>query len=41
MTRPEFKKVILFDGVCVLCSAAVNFVIKRDRKDGALHDNGA
>ncbi|MCJ7627464.1 MAG: thiol-disulfide oxidoreductase DCC family protein [Longimicrobiales bacterium] len=33
MTRPDFKKVILFDGVCVLCSAAVNFVIKRDRRD--------
>ena len=27
------KKVILFDGVCNLCNASVNFVIKRDRHD--------
>ena len=27
------KKVILFDGVCNLCNAAVTFVIKRDRND--------
>ena len=27
------KKIILFDGVCNLCSGSVNFVIKRDRKD--------
>ncbi len=27
------KKVILFDGVCNLCNSAINFVIKRDKKD--------
>ena len=27
------KKIILFDGVCNLCSSAVTFVIKRDKKD--------
>ncbi len=27
------KKIILFDGVCNLCNAAVLFVIKRDKKD--------
>jgi predicted DCC family thiol-disulfide oxidoreductase YuxK len=26
------EKIILFDGVCNLCSAAVQFVIKRDKK---------
>lgn len=26
-------KIILFDGVCNLCNASVNFVIKRDKKD--------
>ncbi len=26
-------KIILFDGVCNLCNATVNFVIKRDKKD--------
>lgn len=29
----EHKKIILFDGVCNLCNAAVLFVIKRDKKD--------
>ena len=33
MSRPEFKKVILFDGACNLCNSAVTFVIDRDRKD--------
>ncbi|HNG43482.1 MAG TPA: DCC1-like thiol-disulfide oxidoreductase family protein, partial [Cyclobacteriaceae bacterium] len=28
LTKPE--SVILFDGVCNLCSGAVQFVIKRD-----------
>lgn len=36
------KSVILFDGVCNLCNASVDFVIKRDRKDrfrvGALQE---
>lgn len=26
-------KIILFDGVCNLCNASVNFVIQRDKKD--------
>ncbi|MEW7291999.1 thiol-disulfide oxidoreductase DCC family protein [Aquimarina sp. 2304DJ70-9] len=29
----EGKKIILFDGVCNLCNSAINFVIKRDKKD--------
>lgn len=29
----EGKKIILFDGVCNLCNNAVNFIIKRDKKD--------
>lgn len=27
------EKIILFDGVCNLCSSVVQFVIKRDKKD--------
>ncbi len=27
------KKIILFDGVCNLCNGAVQFVIKRDKRD--------
>ncbi|PWA04375.1 thiol-disulfide oxidoreductase DCC family protein [Flavobacterium psychrotolerans] len=30
---PKDKKIILFDGVCNLCDAAVQFVIKHDTKD--------
>jgi len=30
---PKDKKIILFDGVCNLCDATVQFIIKRDRKD--------
>lgn len=30
---PINKKIILFDGVCNLCSSAVQFIIKHDRKD--------
>lgn len=30
---PKGKKIILFDGVCNLCSNAVNFIIERDKKD--------
>ncbi len=26
-------KIILFDGVCNLCNGAINFVIKRDKKE--------
>lgn len=29
----ENKKIILFDGVCNLCNGAIQFVIKRDKKD--------
>ncbi len=29
----EGKKIILFDGVCNLCNSAINFIIKRDKKD--------
>ena len=29
---PENEKIILFDGVCNLCSASVQFVLKHDRK---------
>lgn len=27
------KKIVLFDGVCNLCTSTVKFIIKRDRKD--------
>lgn len=30
---PKDKKIILFDGVCNLCDATVQFIIKRDSKD--------
>ena len=30
---PEHKKLILFDGVCNLCDASVQYIIKHDRKD--------
>ena len=30
---PKEKKIILFDGVCNFCDAAVQFIIKRDKKD--------
>lgn len=30
---PKDKKIILYDGVCNLCNAAVNFVIKHDKRD--------
>jgi predicted DCC family thiol-disulfide oxidoreductase YuxK len=29
----EEKKIILFDGVCNLCSSSVQFIIKRDKKN--------
>ncbi|WP_222984243.1 thiol-disulfide oxidoreductase DCC family protein [Flagellimonas meishanensis] len=29
----ESKKIILFDGICNLCNGAVQFIIKRDKKD--------
>ena len=30
---PQDKKIILFDGLCILCDASVQFIIKRDTKD--------
>lgn len=33
MTIGEGKSVILFDGVCNLCNATVQFIIKRDNHD--------
>jgi predicted DCC family thiol-disulfide oxidoreductase YuxK len=30
---PQLKKIILFDGLCNLCDASVQFIIKRDTKD--------
>jgi predicted DCC family thiol-disulfide oxidoreductase YuxK len=33
MNFPENTAVILFDGICNLCNASVNLVIKHDRKD--------
>jgi len=30
---PKDKRIILFDGVCNLCDATVQFLIKRDKKD--------
>ena len=30
---PINKKIILFDGVCNLCEASIQFVIKNDKKD--------
>jgi len=30
---PKGKKIILFDGVCNLCSSAVQYVIQRDKND--------
>lgn len=32
MVQPG-KKIVLFDGVCNLCNGAVQFVIRRDRRD--------
>lgn len=33
VTSAENKKIILFDGVCNLCNGAIQYVIKRDKKD--------
>ncbi len=33
MELPLNKKIILFDGVCNLCNRAVQFIIRKDRKD--------
>jgi len=34
MTDTATSPIVLFDGVCVLCSRAVRFVLKRDRRKG-------
>ncbi|MFV8343274.1 thiol-disulfide oxidoreductase DCC family protein [Flavobacterium sp. XS2P39] len=33
LNLPKDKKIILFDGVCNLCDAAVQFIITHDKKD--------
>lgn len=42
---PEGKIVIQFDGVCMLCSRTVNFILKADRKQkfvfSALQNSGS
>ena len=30
---PQDKKIILFDGVCNLCDASIQYIIKHDKKD--------
>lgn len=30
---PLNKKIILFDGLCILCDASVQYIIKHDKKD--------
>lgn len=32
-TLKEDQQIVLFDGVCNLCSGGVQFILKRDRKD--------
>jgi predicted DCC family thiol-disulfide oxidoreductase YuxK len=32
VNRPD-KKIVLFDGVCNLCSSSVQFILKRDKKN--------
>ena len=33
MIKAENKKIVLFDGVCNLCSSSVQFILKKDKKD--------
>jgi len=33
MNKTENKKIVLFDGVCNLCSNSVQFILKRDKKN--------
>lgn len=30
---PDDKKIVLFDGICNLCDASINYIIKNDKKD--------
>jgi len=43
MTSTASKKIVLFDGVCNLCSNSVQFILKRDKKNqflfGSLQGN--
>ncbi|MBI1781404.1 MAG: thiol-disulfide oxidoreductase DCC family protein [Sphingobacteriales bacterium] len=43
MPEVSEKKIVLFDGVCNLCSSSVQFILKRDKKDqflfGSLQGN--
>jgi predicted DCC family thiol-disulfide oxidoreductase YuxK len=43
MINPEEKKIVLFDGVCNLCTNSVQFILKRDKKNqflfGSLQGN--
>lgn len=32
MFKDNYKRIILFDGICNLCNASVNFIIKNDKK---------
>lgn len=32
MFKDNYKRIILFDGICNLCNASVNFIIKNDEK---------
>jgi len=36
ITVPNDKKLIFFDGVCNLCNASINYVIKHDKKNSFL-----
>lgn len=33
MLNPESKAIVLYDGVCGLCNRAVQFLLKKDRRD--------
>lgn len=33
MTLPKDKKIVLFDGICNLCDASIQYIFKNDKKD--------
>src|ERR1700712_2232081 len=33
MNKKSTKKIVLFDGVCNLCSSSVQFILKKDKKN--------
>ena len=39
MDLPKKKQIIIFDGVCNLCNASVQFIIKNDKKDVLKNQN--